>query len=60
MAAKEKTTAKKSTKNSTNGKKLATMGKKITSKAKEIRKNNPSKEWKKCMKEAGKALKGKF
>lgn len=41
-------------------KQLASNGKKITTKAKEIRKANPNKKWTTCMKEAGKALKGKL
>ncbi len=41
-------------------KKLGEMGKKITTKAKAIRKANPRKKWTMCMKEAGKALKGKL
>ena len=38
----------------------ADNGKRITNKAKQIRKANPGKKWTTCMKEAGKALKGKL
>jgi len=40
--------------------KLSANGKRITNKAKQIRKANPGKKWTTCMKEAGKALKGKL
>jgi len=36
---------------------LSVMGKKIIAKAKEIRRANPGKPWKTCMKEAAQALK---
>lgn len=41
-------------------KRLSEQGSKIVSKAKQIRKANPKKKWTTCMKEAGKALKGKL